>query len=400
LSFADAIKHNRTPAATLEDGYEALRAVLAAGASSNQSMPVNIADAPRAPAAVSLPQRSSPIEISAAAAPNPSIPQLTAVLATRDSFESIRRTIQHLHAQTVRDRIELLIIWQSSGTLTVDQAAIEGFAACRVIEIGRFDSVAPANAAGVRAASAPIVVLCEDHAFPDPNWAQSLIIAHTGPYAVVGPVVHNANPGSLISRADFLIGYGEWGEPIKPCEPRHLPGHNSAYKRDPLLQYGERLEQMMEAESVLQWDLVSRGMRLYLDPTARLAHTNFAKLKIWTSVQFHAGRVFGGTRARGWPLWKRAFYACASPLIPLVRLKRCWTYSRRIGGTERMTPALLATLLWGLSLDGIGQMLGYAAGCGRSNRIAHEFCRVNHITEDDRRQLNDIVPGNTPSVNV
>jgi hypothetical protein len=90
-------------------------------------------------------------------------------------------------------------------------------------------------------------------------------------------------------------------------------------------------------------------------------------------------------------------YTCASPLIPFVRLKRIWAHSRRIGGTERMTPALLATLLWGLSLDGIGQMVGYAAGCGRSKGIAHEFCRVNHITEEDRLQLKAAEPPNGPS---
>ena len=209
---------------------------------------------------------------------------------------------------------------------------------------------------------------------------------------MVGPAVHNANPATLVSRADCLIGYGPWLEPIKPCEPEHLPGHNSAYKRDILLGYGDRLEQMLEAESVLHWDLRNKGHRLYLDPSARLAHTNFARLGIWTKVQFHAGRVFAGTRARDWPIWKRLIYFAASPLIPLVRLKRIWSQSRRLLGEQRVGPALLVVLTWGLVLDGIGQMIGYVAGAGRSKAIAHEFCRVHHITEQDRQQLTAAEP--------
>jgi hypothetical protein len=287
----------------------------------------------------------------------------------------------------VRERIELVIVCASEKNLMLDTSAVEGFWGHRIVEIGPFESVAVANTAGVRAAAAPVVVLCEDHAFPDRDWAESLVIAHRGPYAAVGPVIHNANPDTLVSRADCLIGYGPWLEPIKPCEPEHLPGHNSSYKRDVLLGYGERLGEMMEAETVLQWDLRANGHRLYLDPSARLAHTNFAHLGIWTRVQFHAARVFAATRALAWPRWKRLLYTLGSPAIPLVRLRRIWGHSRRLRGRERIGPALFLVLLWGLALDGIGQMVGYLASAGDSKRVAHDFDRVAHITEGDRRQL-------------
>jgi len=204
---------------------------------------------------------------------------------------------------------------------------------------------------------------------------------------VVGPVVHNANPSTLVSRADFLIGYGPWAEPIKPCEPRHLPGHNSSYKREVLLGYGERLTGMLEAESVLHWDLVSHGHQLYLDPSARLAHTNFAKLGVWTAVQYHSGRVFGGMRAAGWPIWKRLAFTVASPLIPAVRFARLWPDARRVRAAGSASPGVVVTLMWGLLLDGLGQMVGYACGPGRSRVRAHEFCRVRYITDEDRKHL-------------
>src|SRR5262249_54038198 len=142
------------------------------------------------------------------------------------------------------------------------------------------------------------------------------------PWAAVGPVMSNANPSTSVSWADMYIGYGPWLYPDAGGARSHLPGHNSSYKRDLLLTYGDRLGEMMEAESVMQWDLRARGHELYLDPAARTFHTNFGLLRSWVAVQLLGGRVFGAARARGWPIWKRILFVAASPLIPLVRARR------------------------------------------------------------------------------
>jgi hypothetical protein len=170
----------------------------------------------------------------------------------------------------------------------------------------------------------------------------------------------------------LLIAYALWLDPALARPVSHLPGHNSSYKREILLQYGDQLETMMEAESLLHWDLRSRGYQLYLEPAAKVAHTNFARLSAWVEVQFHAGRVFGADRARDWGLSKRLLYGIASPLIPLVRLQRILgeLYQRR---QYRLMVRVLPMLLLGLGLDGLGQMLGYAVGMGDSLQKVSEF---------------------------
>jgi len=279
-------------------------------------------------------------------------PSLSVVIATPDHYRTIRKTIGFLRRQTARDQIELVIVAPDAGTLGLVAEEMSEFGRFRVVEIGPVVTIGRANAAGIRAASAPVVALAEDHAFPDPDWAAALIAAHRGPWAAVGPVVRNANPDSLVSRADFRIGYGPWAEPQPAGERDFLPGHNSSYKRELLLAYGDRLEAMMEAETVLHWDLRAQGYQLWLEPAARIAHVNFRRWRTWLGMQFHLGRVFAATRAERWPWWRRALFAGGSPLIPLVRLWRLRCAS----------PAMVI----GLAVDGLGQLAGYAAGAGGS----------------------------------
>src|SRR5688500_5467858 len=93
-------------------------------------------------------------------------------------------------------------------------------------------------------------------------------------------------------------GYGPFLWPTPSREVDFLPGHNSCYKRDVLLGYGDRLESMMESETVLHWDLRANGHRLYLEPAARVAHMNFSLWLSWIPAQFLNGRLFAGARAR------------------------------------------------------------------------------------------------------
>jgi hypothetical protein len=318
-------------------------------------------------------------------------PRMSVVLVTPDHFQTIRTTIEHLRRQTVAELLELVIVAPSRERLELDGDATAAFARTTVVELGRIPSIGRANAAGVRRATAPIVALAEDHCFPDPDWAERLIDAHDGPWAAVGPAVRNANPGTTVSWADLFIGYGPWLLPREAGEAEFLPGHNSSYKRDVLLGYGDKLDAMLEAETLLHWDLRSKGYRLFHATAARVAHTNFALWSSWLPLQFSNGRMFAGARARHMPAWKRLVYVCGSPLIPAVRLARI---IRSV--LERRSGELFCRLLWclsamtlGLVLDGCGQLVGYAAGEGFSLRhvAKYEFHRVRHITEHDRRTL-------------
>src|SRR3989304_2271303 len=93
------------------------------------------------------------------------LPAMSIVIVT-DAFDTIRKTVAHLRAQTVRGR--------------------------------------------PRAAAPPPVPLAESHCSPDPAWAEALLDAHRGPWAAVGPALYNANPGTSVSWVNLLMDYGPW----------------------------------------------------------------------------------------------------------------------------------------------------------------------------------------------
>ncbi len=311
--------------------------------------------------------------------------EMSVVIVTSDRYETIRKTVGCLRAQSVRDRLELVIVAPSAEQLGLAERELEDFARFRVVEVGPISSIARAYAAGIRQASAPVVVLSEDHSFPDAGWAEALITRHRQPWAAVGPAVRNANPDGLVSWADFLLGYGAWADPTSPGEVGTLPGHNSSYKRAILMEYDRDLEAMLEAECVLHWDLKARDRRLFLESAARTAHTNFGRFRPWLPYLVHAGRVFAAARARRWPLTRRLLFAAGAPLIPLVRLWRIRREIRLPGRPVHLWPRIVPTLAVGLALDAVGQMLGYALGAGDAGRklSPFEFHRDRHVAARD-----------------
>ena len=308
-------------------------------------------------------------------------PILSVILVTPDCYATIRTTVRHLLRQGIRDRIELVLVVPIQQGLQANLEELKPFLCYQVVEVGSIQSIAQANCAGVRKARAPIIALGEDHAFPAVGWAEALVKAHEYDWAVVGPVIRNGNPRNIVSWADLLIAYAPWLYPGQKGERDHLPGHNSSYKRDILLSYGQQLEAMMEAESVLHWDLRRKGFKLFLEPDAQIAHLNFGLLSSWLQAQFYSGRVFAASRTEGWGRLKRMLYSFACPLIPIIRFRRIANQTRKSGSWDHVPTGTLPMLMVGLLASALGELFGYAAGHGDAKpRLAElEFHRVRHL---------------------
>jgi hypothetical protein len=320
---------------------------------------------------------------------------MSVVILTPDRYDTIRLTMRHLQAQTVRDQLEIVVVAPAIERLEPEAADLAGFRKVELVETPASWTSGQARAAGVRRASAAVVAFTEEHSFPEPGWAAALLEAHRRPWAAVGPAMANANPDSVVSWVDMLLAYALWLDPAPAQVCEHLPGHNSSYKRGLLLAYGERLPELLESETVLHWELRAQGHQLYLEPAARTRHLNFSLPGPGLRAQLHSGRVLAATRVREWSTARRLLYCAGAPIIPLVRLRRIIRELRRPGRPSRLLPRLLPALVLWLGASAIGELLGYAFGVGDAVEQASwlEFHRVRYLRAADRRALLAAYPG-------
>jgi hypothetical protein len=284
-------------------------------------------------------------------------PLMSVVLVT-DDHESVRPALDRWRLQTVKERLEVVLVAPSREAFA--DAELDGFASVRFVELGPPVDLGDGRAAGVRAASAPLVFIGETHSYPHPGFVQTLIEAHAGPWAVVVPGFRNANPERSLSWAGFLSDYSPWASGLPAGEIDYAPIYNASYRRSALLEFGDRLASALTIGDEMLKGLRARGHRMYFEPAATIEHLNLARAVPFVRERFLSGLLIAAQRARRWSWRQRLAYACGSPLLPAVYLSRVRGGVRTVRRNVPLGafPAMLA----GAFVKAAGEMVGYARG--------------------------------------
>jgi hypothetical protein len=297
-------------------------------------------------------------------------PALSVVLAT-DELATIEPVVRRLRAQTVAGQVELVIV-----TTRPDEAPDgEGLAGCRVVGVDDLVPLTAARAAGIRAATAPLVFVGETHTYPADGWAEALIDAHAGNgWAAVVPGFGNANPSGTLSWAAFLADYGAWLNVLPRRELELIPTYNTAYRREALLELGPRLDRVITSGDELIVALRDAGRRFVFEPSARIDHENVAAPKAWLLERYLGGHLTAASRMERWSWRRRLVYAAGAPLIPAVLLARVAggvREARRAYGVGRGVYAAMAV---GAVVSAVGELVGYLGGpAGWADRRMTEY---------------------------
>jgi GT2 family glycosyltransferase len=294
-------------------------------------------------------------------------PDLSVILVVGERRDRAVVALASVLSQEAVDRLEVLLLDLAPG----EPPPVPGSAhpAVRTVRLPPDTLFSAAKALGVARASAPAVAVLEEHCWAYPGWAAALIEAHRGPWAAVGAEVHNGNPSTPLSRTIAIINYYPWMAPARRAEHAMLPGHNSSFKRDVLLAYGNELGELLRAEIVLHVRLHRDGHRLLLEPAAKFAHVNESTLRSAGLGRFLWNRCYGPMRARtfGWPLARRAFYVLATPLVPVYSLVLLVSRLSRLR-PDLVRPALAAApqILALQLVSALGLALGLLFGIGNA----------------------------------
>ncbi|HEX6902831.1 MAG TPA: glycosyltransferase [Thermoanaerobaculia bacterium] len=301
------------------------------------------------------------------------------ILVVGERRDRVVPALASVLSQDVVDRLEILLFDLGEG----DPPPVQGsdHPAVRVFKMPPDTLFSNAKARAIRLASAPVVVFLEEHCRTHPGWARALIEAHRGPWAGVGAEVHNGNPEVALSRTLQMLNYLWWLPPAPRAEFEMLPGHNSSFKRDLLLAYGDELEELLRAEIVLHSRLRRDGHRLLLEPAAKFSHINESSLGSAFRGRFLFNRCYGPARAKafGWSLGRRLFYAAAMPVFPFYTVTRLLQYAVR-RRPERLARVIAgAPLLFVVQLaSAAGHSLGLLFGTGDAEARFSRFEMNEH----------------------
>jgi hypothetical protein len=300
-------------------------------------------------------------------------PQVSYVLAT-DRFETVREVVRAVAGQTVKSGIELVLVCPSQHELGLEPDAVDGIGDVRVIEVGTLVPLSHPRAAGIHAASAPIVFVGETHSFPEPSCLETLLAAHReGHYAVVMPAIVNGNPERASSWANLMVTYRLWLAPAERGEVEDVSTYNGCFRRELLVAYGDRLPEMLEYGSGLDRELKAQGYSLLLEPAATLQHLNVASIAAWLPDRFLGARIWGAARGRRWSLARRLAYALASPLIPLLLIARVLRSRQWADHRSSMPAGTLPGVVLSALAIGIGEAAGYLIGSGSAPRRVAKY---------------------------
>lgn len=300
---------------------------------------------------------------------------LTAALSfvvVTDTVSTIGQVLAALRRQTIRASIELVAVCPDERMLGLAPADVEGIGAVRVVEVGDIVPLHEAAAAGVRAATAPVVVIGETHAFPEPESLELVLRAFRDEtVGAVAPGLRNANPGAA-SWGSLMVTYGSaLGDAARETES--ISTHNAAVRRALLVALGDELPFRLTLGGALGDSLRRDGYRLLYEPAAVFAHVNVTRLRSCFFDRFHSSRCYASVRAHRWGVGRRALYAVGAPLLPallgfrIVRSPGWEQHSGRFGW--RVWPSIA------LSVTGMaaGEAAAYARGPGRSFELVADF---------------------------
>lgn len=149
-------------------------------------------------------------------------PDLTVVIASLNGARGVDRCLRALAAQSIRPRLEILVIDDGSTDDTVSVARAHGVT---VLSHPSNLGIAAARNTGLNAASADVVAFLDDDCEPEPEWARQLLSGYTADdvAGVSGPIIPRTPPG-------YLGGFLARNNPLAPLEIELTESYSLPYR--------------------------------------------------------------------------------------------------------------------------------------------------------------------------
>jgi hypothetical protein len=325
---------------------------------------------------------------------------MSVILITKESYDTLRVTMGKLRDQTISQQLEVVILATAASQVKLDDRDAGAFHSVRVIQYDGPLKLSMARLAGIREAKAPFVALGEDHCFPEPLWAEAMLARLREGYAAVGPEMVNANPFTARSWVSFITAYGGWAQPMEAGETDSVAGHNCSYDREVLLSFGDDLEGLLAAETVLHWQMRDAGHKVFSEPKAKTHHTNISGLPVFLESPYHGSRVFAGVWVGQLSPGRRIYFTLISFLIAFRRMGSMMRVIQKQPPGTLSRVKVVPLIAVAMMLIGLGYTMGFAFGPGGSRFFSwgEELNRRPLLCKSDQRWFDTLQPHGTPII--
>jgi hypothetical protein len=289
-------------------------------------------------------------------------PALSVVVASVNGWELLGPTLRALDDQPGRSTMEVIVVEAVGGETR--RALLEHRPRVEVIAVDAKRTIPALRHLGVSRAKGDLVAILEDHGEVAPDWANTLIEAHRGPWGAVGGVVENGREG-LVNWAAFFCEYAAYMGPVPEGESADLPGNNIAYKRPHLLRHAHELEQG-RWESWINDKLRADGVPIASTNKAVVRHIKPFRLGHFLVQRFHFARSYAGMRRVDQSRSKRLIYGFGSIALPALLMLRVTRTALAKGRHHGRFAASVPLIALFYTVGAAGEMIGYLFGPGDS----------------------------------
>jgi glycosyltransferase involved in cell wall biosynthesis len=214
------------------------------------------------------------------------------VVPTRDRPESLRRCLDALAAQTVLDKLEVIVVDDGSSAAPLVKEVIGRYPFSRLIH-QRHSGPASARNTGAANSRAEVICFTDDDCEPSPAWAERLVRAiESGADAAAGRTL-SGDPGSALAAASELIA----AAPALADEPSageltFAPSNNLACRAEILAEVPFDERYPVAAGEDRDWcrRFLDRGYVLRGEPAAALVHRPEPTFRAFLRQQVRYGR--------------------------------------------------------------------------------------------------------------
>jgi glycosyltransferase involved in cell wall biosynthesis len=213
------------------------------------------------------------------------LPEISVVVPTRDRPAALEVCLQALDAQTVAERLEVVVVDDGSNDPDAVAGVVARHPAARVV---RHDSPAgPATArnTGARAGSGAILCFTDDDCVAEPEWAERLAAAiEDGAAVVAGRTLPSG--GALAEAAELIAFAPAAAEPF-------APSNNLACRKELIEAIPFDTSYRLPAGEDRDWcaRVAAAGHALRFEPTARLEHRQRLTTSTFLARQLRYGEA-------------------------------------------------------------------------------------------------------------